>query len=92
MATLAVDPVAAAIADFDVEHMLIEMDKTGDTRIQWDHNNQAEVAKAEARFNELKAKGWLAYSVNKKGEQGEVMQKFDAAAERIILHSPMQGG
>jgi hypothetical protein len=68
------------------------LDDTGDTRMQWDRNNPAEVSKAEARFNELKAKGYLAYSVSKKGDQGEVLNAFDPTAERIILHARMIGG
>lgn len=68
------------------------MDDTGDSRIQWDPKNPAEVAKAEARFRELKAKGFLAYKVGKDGKQGEVIAAFDPTAERIILHSQMVGG
>jgi len=71
---------------------LCVMDESGDTRIQWDANNTAEVAKAKAKFDELKAKGYMAYKVNKKGTQGEVLQAFDPNAERIILHSQMIGG
>lgn len=71
---------------------LCVLDETGDTRMQWDRNNPEEVAKAEARFKELKAKGFMAYKVNKKGEAGEVITAFDPSAERIILHSQMIGG
>lgn len=68
------------------------LDETGDTRMQWDQANPAEVAKAEARFKELRGKGYLAYKVNKKGDAGEVIDTFDASAERIILHSQLVGG
>lgn len=72
--------------------VLCILDDSGDSRMQWDKNDPTQVAKAEARFNELKAKGYLAYSVNKKGDKGEVLQAFDAAAERIIMHSALVGG
>jgi len=73
--------------------LLIMLDKTGDSRMQWDRDNPEEVTKAEARFKELKGKGYLAYSVGKKGDrEGEVINKFDPSLERIIMHSPMQGG
>lgn len=75
--------------DSGILHM---MDETGDTRMQWDKNNPAEIAKAKQRFDELKAKGYMAYSLNKKGTQGDVMQDFDPNAERIIMHSQMIGG
>ena len=71
---------------------LCVLDDTGDSRIQWDPSNLEEVAKAEARFEELKAKRYLAYKVNAKGDRGEVIDKFDPTAERIILHSAMVGG
>jgi hypothetical protein len=71
---------------------LCVLDESGDTRMQWDRKNPAEVAKAEARFKELKAKGYLAYKVNKKGDKGEVITAFDPDAERIILHAQMIGG
>jgi hypothetical protein len=72
--------------------MLCTLDDTGDTRLQWDPNNVEEAAKAQSRFNELKAKGYLAYSVTGKGDQGVVMKDFDPKAERIIMHSQMVGG
>lgn len=71
---------------------LCVLDDTGDSRIQWDPASPEEVAKAQLRFDELKRKGYLAYKVNKRGDRGEVLQAFDPAAERIILHSPMVGG
>lgn len=71
---------------------LCALDDTGDTRLQWDQNSPEEVAKAKTRFDELKAKGYLAYSVNLKGDQGTVLKAFDPTAERIIMHSQMIGG
>jgi acetyl-CoA carboxylase beta subunit len=72
--------------------LLCLLDESGDSRMQWDKNDPVQVAKAQARFDELKAKGYLAYSVNKKGDMGEVLAAFDASAERIIMHSALVGG
>lgn len=71
---------------------LCVVDKTGDTRLMWDKSKAGEVAHAEKRFNELKALRYLAYKVKKDGTQGEVLQKFDPSAERIIMTPPMVGG
>lgn len=71
---------------------LCVLDHTGDSRIQWDRRNSDEIAVARSRFNELRAKGYLAYRVNRSGNQGEVLDTFDPTAERIILHAPMVGG
>jgi hypothetical protein len=72
--------------------ILCILDGTGDTRIQWDKRNPAEVAHAKKRFDELKANGYLAYEVGRRGGQGEVMDVFDPSVERIILNAPMVGG
>jgi hypothetical protein len=76
----------------DLVGTLSILDKDGDTRIQWDRSNPAEVGEAEARFNELKARRYLAYKVNRRGDRGEVLHAFDASAERIIMSPPMVGG
>ena len=68
------------------------LDDTGDSRIQWDKNNPEQVAAARARFDELKAKGYLAYRVDANARQGEVLNQFDPDAQRIVLHSRMVGG
>ena len=71
---------------------LAVLDRTGDTRLIWDSANDDEVEAAKKMFKNLKDKGYAAYSVNKKGDKGEVMKKFDAEAERIIMAPPMVGG
>lgn len=82
-----------AVMEIELEGTLCVMDESGDTRMQWNRNNPAEVAKAEVRFKELKVKGFLAYKVNKKGgAMDEILHTFDPTAERIICHSPMIGG
>lgn len=79
----------AAVA---VTHEMAVLDETGDTKLIWDEDNQDEVDAAKDMFDKLKKKGYLAYSVNKKGDKGEVLSKFDASVERIIMAPPMQGG
>jgi hypothetical protein len=82
-----------ALGTIEVRNYLRVMDSTGDTPIQWDPANPEEVSKAEAKFNELKALGFMAYKVGTKGERKrEVIQKFDPTAERIVLHSQFMGG
>jgi hypothetical protein len=75
-----------------VSRSLCVLDSSGDSRIQWDQSNPEEVAKAQLRFDELKKLGYLAYKVNKRGDKGEVIDKFDPSAERIVLHAAMVGG
>jgi hypothetical protein len=80
------------MATMEMEGTLAVLDKSGDSRMQWNPNSPEEVAKARARFDEFRNKGYLAYKVSPSGGQGEVISAFDEAAARIILHSPMVGG
>lgn len=68
------------------------LDRTGDTKIMWDSAQDAEVDAARATFDKLKKAGYLAYSVNKKGDKDEVIKKFDPDAEKIIMTPPLVGG
>ena len=68
------------------------MDRRGDTRVMWDPYRKDEVDAARKQFDELKKKGYLAYSVKKKGEPGEQIREFDPQAGKIIMAPPMQGG
>lgn len=71
---------------------LMILDGTGDTRLQWNERNRDEVAAARKRFDELKTKGYAAFKVNRSGSQGEQIDAFDPAAERLIMMPPMVGG
>lgn len=68
------------------------MNQRGDTRVMWDPNRPDEVAAARKQFDELKGKGYLAYSVKKKGDPGEMIRTFDPDAGKIILAPPQAGG
>lgn len=70
--------------------------KQGETKIIWDKNNADEVANAKRTFDDLKKKGFLAFSVrgdkDRIGDKGEQIFAFDASIERIIMSPPMRGG
>jgi len=69
------------------------MDKdAGDLKVIWDKTNADEVEAAENQFDSLIKKGFIAYSVDKKGETGKVVRKFDPDAEKIIMIPAIQGG
>ncbi len=73
-------------------HELIALDETGDTKLIWDEDATDEVEAAKATFDRLRKKGYVAYSVNKKGDKGEVLTEFDPTAEKIILAPQLKGG
>lgn len=68
------------------------MDGRGDTRVMWDPSRPDEVNAARKTFDELRAKRYNAYRVNKKGEPGDIIREFDPEAGKIILAPPMAGG
>jgi len=69
------------------------MGRQGDTKIIWDANRREEVDAARKTFDDLRAKGYLAFEVTgEKGEKGRQVFAFDPNAERLILAPPMRGG
>ena len=65
----------------------------GDTKIIWDRDNPEEVENARRTFDDLKEKGYLAYKVDDDdASKGEVIRRFNAKAEKMILAPPMAGG
>lgn len=67
------------------------LDRTGDTRHTWDSTKPEEVKAAREVFDRLR-KTHLAYRVNRDGDKGEVIDRFDPTAERMILAPQMVGG
>ena len=74
------------------KHEMAVMDETGDTKLIWNEDNDVEVEAARTMFNSLKKKGYVGYSVDKKGETGTLLTEFDPAAEKIIMAPQMKGG
>lgn len=72
---------------------LVKMDDTGDTKIMWSKDNQDEIDNAKRTFDDLRKKGFTAYSVKgKNGEKNEIIRDFDPDSEKIIMAPQMQGG
>lgn len=71
---------------------LCVMDRTGDTKTIWDPDNKDQVEVAKTTFNTLKAKGYLAYTVEEGGKRGTMITSFDPRAGKIIMSPPMAGG
>lgn len=74
--------------------MMAELDESGDTKVIWDTENEAEVAAAREMFERLVTDGNFAAfkAEGKDGHKGKQIRKFDPEAERIILVPPMVGG
>jgi len=68
------------------------VDLTGDSKVFWDKNNEAEVAAARASFETLTRKGYRAFRLGADGSTGEQIREFDENAERILMLPQMRGG
>jgi predicted acetyltransferase len=72
--------------------VLCVLDKTGDTKTIWDPSVADEVDAARAQYDKFKAKGYIAYKVDDKGEKSTVMGAFDPMAGKVIMARALTGG
>lgn len=69
------------------------MGRRGDTKVTWNPDNDTEVKAAKAQFATLvKDSKFRAFRVDREGEPGEEMDKFDKTAGKVIMVPPMAGG
>ena len=66
--------------------------KAGDLKVAWDPENTDETDHARKTFDDMRAKGFVAYAVDRKGKKSEVVSAFDPEAEALILTPPVRGG
>lgn len=66
--------------------------ETGDTRIEWDKDNEAETEIARKAFQALKDKRYLTYKTRADGSRGELLREWDPTAERIVASPQLVGG
>ena len=70
----------------------IVMDRSGDTRHEFDAADAEAVARAERRFQELTGKGLRAVALGKEGSPGTLMLNFDPTVEQSLFIPQLQGG
>jgi len=70
----------------------IVMDRTGDTRHEFDVADAKAVKLAEKRFRELTGKGFRAVAVSEDGSPGTLLRKFDPEVEQTLFIPQLQGG
>jgi hypothetical protein len=71
----------------------IVMDRSGDTRHEFDAEDAKAVARAESRFNELTGKGFRAVALGKgAGGSDRIVSKFDPNEQETLFIPQLQGG
>lgn len=73
-------------------HSQIIMDRTGDTRHEFDPEDAAAVVSAETRFRNLTLRGFRAVELGRHGESGKLLTEFDREAEQVLFIPQLQGG
>jgi hypothetical protein len=68
------------------------MDRSGDTRHEFDTADARAVALAERRFRELTGKGFRAVALAKDGGPGRLLNRFDPQVEQTLFIPQLQGG
>jgi long-subunit fatty acid transport protein len=51
------------------QHLMATMNSSGDLKTMWNSEKPAEVDAARAQFQSMKARGYMAYRVNRKGDK-----------------------
>ena len=69
----------------------IVMDRTGDTRHEFNTTDALAVAKAERRFKQLTGAGFTAAVRTAEG-RSELVRNFDPTAEETLFFPRLQGG
>ena len=70
----------------------IVMDRSGDTRHEFDKADANAVAQAEKSFRHLNGRGFRAVALGKAGAPGELMRCFDPDIEETLFIPQLQGG
>lgn len=70
----------------------IVMDRSGDTRHEFDAADPKALRQAEERFRELTGKGFRAVALGKDGGPGRLVEKFDPTVEQTLFIPQLQGG
>jgi len=70
----------------------IIMDRSGDTRHEFDLADAASVALAEERFRQMTGKGFRAVALAPDGAGGSLLNKFDPKVDRTLFIPHLIGG
>jgi hypothetical protein len=68
------------------------MGASGDTKLIWDSEQDAEVENARRTFDDLTKKGYAAFDVGPRGQKGDRVREFSPDAEKLIMVPPVAGG
>jgi hypothetical protein len=68
------------------------MDKTGDTRVEFDETDTVATEAARAEYDKLMKRAGVVVTVPGPGQQGEVVKKFEDLAPENVFVPAIVGG
>jgi hypothetical protein len=74
------------------KHLMKILSDKGDERILWDKEDGREAKEAKKKFMEFVGKGYMAYSVDSRGQKNRRIEEFDVDAEEILMIPPTSKG
>lgn len=74
-----------------MKHELIVLNTQGDSRVFWDTADAPSIAQAMAEFDRLVGLGYRGVKMDTP-ESGQMIDKFDPAAERLTMVPPIHAG
>lgn len=70
----------------------VVMDRSGDSRHEFDAKDLNALTEAETRFRDLTAKGYRAVAFGKEGGTGQLLREFDPTVTRTVFIPALVGG
>jgi hypothetical protein len=71
-------------------HVIRVLDRSGDTELLYDPDDEVSTLDVESRFNELMERGFVAFDVST--QPGRVIHAFDPRATEVIVTPRFSGG
>jgi hypothetical protein len=84
--------IITSYAQEEVNKLPPKMRQSGDSKVVWDPENEDQTEVAKITFDNLKAKGYKAFKVDKKGEPKKEIKKFDPKSGLLIMTPSIAGG
>ncbi|HZD40645.1 MAG TPA: hypothetical protein VE131_07980 [Terriglobales bacterium] len=71
-----------------MKHKMIVLNSGGDSKLEWDPSDEAEITQARTEFEALKTKGYVAFSPKAKAR----LDSFRPEQEEILMVPRLVGG
>ena len=85
-------PAEQRLSGRPAKRIQIVMDRSGDTRHEFDASDADAVALADERFKQLTGGGFRAAALSEDGSPGRLVEVFDKNVERTLFIPQLQGG